>query len=153
MISYLKRPFFVIGTVGQLCRKTKIKVLILRTNHTSRWQSNFVNHGAKDTGQRFKTEKTDVSQFSVFFTARCVWDNHKNVMSCQSTRKIVFNVDRKSLFFHGINTVSNTFFLVGIFRWFFTIVEFGKRLHLFLPLSSALIFLVGFVVPQSTSAR
>jgi len=76
MNSYLKGPFLVIGTIGQLCRKTKIKikVVILRTNHTSRLRSNFINQSVKDTGQRLKRGKTDLSERIAisFFTARYV---------------------------------------------------------------------------------
>lgn len=55
----------------------------------------------------------------IFHCAICLRQSIKEVMSCQSTRKIAFNVDRKSPFFSGIDTVANTFsFLDHIFRWF-----------------------------------
>lgn len=101
--------------------KSKSKVVILRTNHTSRLWSNFVNQSVRYRATLKARENWPKRAYRsfIFHCAICLRQSIKEVMSCQSTRKIAFNVDRKSPFFSGINTVASTFsFLDYIFRWF-----------------------------------
>lgn len=154
MNSYLKGRSCLLEQLANYVvkPKSKSKVVILRTNHTSRLWSNFVNQSVKDTGQRLKRGKTDLSEhFSLRDMSETInqgsYELPKHSQNCiQRRSQIVF-------LFWDKYCCQYIFISRLYFRLIFSLdFECGTWVVVAL-FSATLNRLVGFAVPQWTSAR